>query len=167
MTKLSSMAGLDGWQNSSTPTGESGTPSEHEGKWDPATVIGLKSTDEVLVIGNAAFMPWLTEICRDVSSVKKVGELQALVNEGEQFNKVIISREVSFTAEMIPYCGPLLKHDEAESGFLVVFAPDDGWSIEQAVEFYYPEARTWQYDTMFGHVFIAETHGVSWRFANG
>ena len=137
-----------------------------DGRWDPATVIGLKHTDEILVIGNAAFMPWLTQVCSDVTSVKRVSDLSMLVKEGEQFNKIIVAREANLTSEMVSFFGPLLKHDEIESGFLVAFPPDDGWSLDQLLEFYYPEARKWELDTTFGHVTIAETHGVSWRFYN-
>jgi hypothetical protein len=134
------------------------------GKWDPATVIGLKSHDEVLVIGNPAWMPWLFQVAHDISSVKKLSELEQLVREGEEFDKIVVARETSMNHEFFAFAGPLLKRGENESGLFVVFPPDDGWNADEGMNFYYPEARTWKIDTTFGRAFIAEPLGTSWRF---
>jgi len=133
-------------------------------KWDPATVIGLRSCDEVLVVGNPAFMPWLFSVAHDITSVKKLSDLEMLVREEEEFDKIIIARETAFVHEMVSFAGPLLKRQPGESGILVAFQPDDGWTLNEAVGFYFPEARTWEIDTTFGRAFIAEPLGTSWRF---
>lgn len=134
------------------------------GKYDPATALGFKSTDAVLVIGNPGFMPWLFNVCKDITSVKRITELQTLLSEQEEFDKIVVAREASFTHEMVSYAGPLLARGENESGLLVVFQADDGWSTREAVEFYYPEARSWEFDTTYGRALVAEPRGVSWRF---
>lgn len=136
-------------------------------RWDPATVCGLHNLQEVLVVGNAAFMPWLTEVCKDVTSIRKPTELAQLARDGEQFDRVIISRETTFTPELIASIGPLLRNESEHShGLMIAFPSDDGWAIEQATNFYYPEAREWAFDTTFGAVLIAELNGVSWRYYN-
>ena len=145
------------------PTDERGMRNDGD-RWDPATVIGLKSTDEVLVIGNPAFMPWLVEVCMDVSSVRKPNELVALVREGEKFDKVVLPRESTFSNDLLPLAAALLKNGDMEHGLFVSFPSDDGWSTEQAADFYFPEARRWFIDSTFGNIFLAELIGSSWRF---
>jgi hypothetical protein len=133
------------------------------GVWDPASVVGLRETDEVLVVGNPAFMPWLTSVARDLTSVRKLSELATLAQEGEEFDKVIIPRETSFSAEHVMFAGPLLK---TGGGLIVVFPPDDGWTVQRAIDFYYPDARNWDLETTFGRVLVSQLDGVSWRFYN-
>lgn len=158
------MAGLDGWRSNSTPTERSGIPNESKGVWDPSTVIGLKATDSVLVIGNPAFMPWLSEVARDITSVRKPGELAAFIKEGERFDKIILPRESNFSADLIPLIGALLENNELHRGVFVTFPSDDGWTTEQAIEFYYPDARTWRHSTQFGDVIVSEFNNSSWRY---
>ena len=134
------------------------------GKWDPITALGFKGTDAILVIGNPGFMPWLFNVCGDITAVKKVGELQTLVKEGEEFDKIVVAREANFSHEMVSYCGLLLSRSENEGGQLVVFQADDGWTTREAVDFYYPECRSWEIDTTYGRALIAEPRGTSWRF---
>jgi hypothetical protein len=114
----------------------------------------------VLVVGNPGFMPWLFNACQNIVSVKKVSELQALATQGEKFEKIVVASEAAFSSEMISYAGPLL----ALGGNLVVFQADDGWTTREAVEFYYPEARSWELDTTYGRALLAEPVGVSWRY---
>ena len=130
------------------------------GKWDPATALGFKSSDAVLVVGNPGFMPWLFNVCGDITSVKKVSELQRLLDEGKGFSKIVIAREANFVHEMVSYAGPLMAND----GLLVVFQADDGWTTRESVEFYYPDARFWELDTTYGRALVAEPRGTSWRF---
>ena len=77
-------------------------------RWDPATVIGIKNIDEILVVGNPAFMPWLIEVCGDITSVRKPSDLAALVREGEKFDKVILPRESTFSPDLLPLAAALL-----------------------------------------------------------
>jgi hypothetical protein len=135
-------------------------------KWDPATAFGFKNTDAVLVVGNPGFMPWLFNVCGDITSVKKTTDLRTLASEGEEFDKIVVAREVTFSHEMISYAGPLLARGQNESGLLVVFQADDGWMTREAVNFYYPEARSWEIDTTYGRALVTEARGTSWRFYN-
>ena len=136
-------------------------------RWDPATVVGLKSTDSVLVIGNAAFMPWLTEVARDIMSVRKPSELVQLIKEGDKFDKIILPKEAAFSNDLIPLISSLLDNEEGYQGLFVAFPPNDGWNIGQAMDFYFPNARQWWLSTTFGDVFISDPHGYSWRFTHG
>ncbi len=132
-------------------------------KWDPATALNFRDTDSVLVVGNPGFMPWLFSVCRDITSVKKLSELAALVSARREFDRIVIARETQFVHEMVSYAGPLLKR---ESGSFVVFQGDDGWSSKQAFDFYYPEACFWEIDTTYGRALVGEPRGTSWRFYN-
>lgn len=142
-------------------------PSNDKGHWDPATVIGLKRTDEVLVIGNAAFMPWLTDVCGDVSSVRKPVDVAALVQEGEEFDKIILPREASFSPDLVPLLAALLKNSDLERGMIVIFPSDDGWSQLSDVGAYFPEARQWEAVSSFGLVQMFELPPTSWRMIHG
>ena len=127
-------------------------------------MLGFKSADRVLVIGNPGFMPWLTSSCADITSVKRTTELKALVLEGKKFDRIVVARESQFEHEMAAYAGPLLAVGENEGGALVVFHKEDGWQAREAVRFYYPEARSWEFDTTYGRALMAEVRGVSWRY---
>lgn len=131
-------------------------------KWDPATSIGLKGNDKVLVLGNAAFMPWISEVAYNVTSTKKQGEIRGMAIDKEEFDKVIIAREHGFSPDIVAAVGPLLRHDGG--GLLIAFPADDGWAFEQAVSFYYPEAHVRTVETTFGTALIVNVNGVSWRF---
>lgn len=109
-------------------------------------------------------MPWLCSVCKDITAVKKLSDLQTLAREGEEFDKIVVAREANFSHEMVSYAGPLLARGENESGFLVVFQSDDDWATREAIEFYYPEARSWEIDTTYGRALVAEPKGTSWRF---
>jgi hypothetical protein len=163
MAKLSSVVGFDQWQNVSTNIVERGMQSEN-GRWDPATVIGLKSSDRVLVVGNAAFLPWLPPVFdkseHNLVSVRKVSEIETLLHEGQHFDKIILARETAYSHDHVLRAG-------AFGAQLVYFPQDDGWQFEQSVEFYYPGVRTWKFDSTFGQVIIAEPHGASWRVIHG
>ena len=131
-------------------------------RWDPATSVGLKGTDEVLVLGNPAFMPWLSDVNHHVDSARKNGELKSLLREKREFDKVIISREHDFSPDVVAMVGPLLRHDGC--GLLIAFPADDGWTFEQAVSFYYPEAQVRTFETTFGTAITVNINGVSWRY---
>ena len=142
-------------------------PNEHDGKWDPATVIGLNQFDEILVIGNPAFMPWLSDVCRDISSVRKPGELTTLIKEGEQFDKIILPRESTFSPDLVPLVAALLKNSDTERGMFVVFPSGDGWTESAGVDLYFQEGRSWELDTTFGQVQLFELAPTSWRMIHG
>lgn len=132
-----------------------------DGRWDPATALGIKSSDRVLVVGNAAFLPWLPPIFENIHednlvSARKVSEIEALLHEGHHFDKIILARETTYSHDHVLRAG-------AFKAQLIYFPQDDGWQFEQSVEFYYPGARTWKFDTTFGPAIIAEPHGASWR----
>jgi hypothetical protein len=133
------------------------------GRWDPATVTGLKSSDKVLVIGNAAFLPWLTVLfekhSENLVSVRKISEIEALLHEGVHFDRIILTRETTYSHDHVLRAG-------AFGAQLICFPTDDGWSIEQSVEFYYPEAIVRKSDSTFGTIVVAEPHGFSWRMFN-
>jgi len=133
-------------------------------RWDPATVIGLSSADRVLVIGNPAFLPWLRWIFEErpahLVATKKVSEVERLLANGEQFTHIILTRETQYTHDHLLRAG-------AFRAKLVVFPADDGWAVEQSAEFYYPEARAWKLDSMFGPIFMVEPQGSSWRMLHG
>jgi hypothetical protein len=133
-------------------------------RWDPATVLGLHSADRVLVIGNPAFLPWLrplfTKAPERLVAAKKTNELERLLNSGEQFTHIILTRETNYTHDHLLRAG-------AFRAKLVVFPADDGWSVEQSVTFYYPDARWWRLDSMFGVAVIVEPLGSSWRVLHG
>ena len=138
------------------PIVERGMQSE-DGKWDPATITGIKSSDRILVIGNAAFMPWLAQVNPDnVVEVRKVSEIETLLRNNEHFDKIIVAREVQFTNDHILRAG-------AFKAQLIVFPTDDGWQFDQAFEFYYAGANVWKFESTFGPVIVAEPVGVSWR----
>ena len=127
--------------------------------WDPATVIGLRSSDQVLVVGNGAFMPWIAETCNDVMSLSKHGELKLAATDMVQFDKVIIARETPFSAELIPLAAKLVR----AGGLLCAFTTGDGWEFDRAVDFYYPETSVITSDSLFGSVKITNARGLSWR----
>lgn len=132
-----------------------------DGRWDPATVIGLRSCDRVLVLGNAAFLPWLTlffdQHPDNLVSAKRPAEVESLIRAGEKFDLVVLPRDAAWSHDH-------LLRAAALGAKLVCFPQGDGWQIEQSVEFYYPTARSWSFDSTFGPVLIAEPQGSSWRF---
>lgn len=130
-------------------------------RWDPATVIGLKNTDHVLVVGNANFMPWLTDVCHDVKSVRKISELKRYADNRSVWDKVIIARETTFVADLVKMIAPLLDH--RNNGMFISFPSDDGWSIEQAMNFYHPNAQVTLINSTFGAVFMADLRDAGWR----
>jgi hypothetical protein len=134
------------------------------GVWDPATVLGIKSSDKVLVIGNAAFLPWLAPIFEqyehNLVSAKRNSELEYLLHENEHFDKVILARETPFSNDHV-------LRAAAFKAQLIYFPQDDGWQFEQSVEFYYPGVRVWKFDTTFGPAVMAEPYGASWRIIHG
>jgi hypothetical protein len=135
-----------------------------DGKWDPATVTGIRSNERVLVIGNPAFMPWLTLLfernTQNLVSVRKVSEIEALLHEGQHFDRIILPRET-------PYSHDHILRTAVFRAQLICFPTDDGWSIEQSVQFYYPDAQVRKFDSTFGTVIIAEPFGTSWRMIYG
>ena len=135
--------------------------SNENGLWDPATVIGLRSSDHIVVVGNPAFLPWLPSIFAHnpggLTSVRKASELEALLRSGRQFDRMILNRETDYSHDYALLAGAARLQ-------LVAFPRDDGWSIEQSIEFYYPDCRRWSFDSTFGRITVAEPAGFSWRF---
>jgi len=132
-------------------------------RWDPATVTGLRSSERVLVIGNPAFLPWLTTLFEkhpdNLVAVRKISEIEALLHEGAHFDRVLLTRETTYSHDHVLRAG-------AFGAQLICFPADDGWSIEQSVQFYYPDANFRKFDSTFGIVIIAEPYGFSWRLFN-
>lgn len=133
-----------------------------DGRWDPATVVGLRSSDQVLVIGNPAMMPWIGPIFENrednLLSARRPTELEALLRDGRRFDKMILSRETQFSHDH-------LLRAAAFGAQLVFFPQSEGaaWQVEQSLDFYYPGARMWKLDSTFGPVLVAEPQGCSWR----
>jgi hypothetical protein len=130
------------------------------GLWDPATALGLRNFDHVLVIGNAAFIPWLTQLFAQTSdhlvSVRRPAEIETLLHEGYKFDRMILPKETVYSHDH-------LLRVAALGAQLICFPTDDGWSIDQSIEFYYPTARRWKFETTYGTVMVAEPVGASWR----
>lgn len=151
-------------QSASTSTGGRGTLSAGDELPDPASVIGVRGSDRVLVVGNPAFMPWLCELFNNtrmggsVTSVRKAADLTKLVASGKKFDRVIVSRESSYSHEHLLSAGAMCAQ-------LTVLPQDDGWEFRQSAEFYYPTARVLSFETTHGTVMTAEPEGSSWRFA--
>ena len=127
-------------------------------------MMGLHSHQEVLVVGNPVFMPWLTEVARDITSVRKINDLWQLVREGEQFDRIIFSRETSVSKEMIPLAAALLRNNDIERGIMVFVPNDSGWSLQNVIEFYFPDAVVREFDSTFGSLTTVElSTTISWR----
>lgn len=131
-----------------------------DGRWDPATALGLRSSERVLVVGIPAFLPWLTELYaarpENLVGARKPSEIEAFLKEGQHFDRVILTKETAYSHDHLLRAGAM--HAQ-----LVFFPSDDGWQADRSVEFYYPEARSWKFDTTFGPVAVVEPHGPSWR----
>lgn len=140
-----------------------------DGKYDPYTVLGLKSTDAVLVIGNPAFLPWLTYEHGDVYDARRAADAEKLIRDGTRFDRVIIGRETQFSNDHILRAGALIERARHGTGLLVYFPKDEGeaWQFKESVEFYYPGARTWEHKSSFGDIITAEPIGASWRLIMG
>lgn len=162
--KLSTLAGLDGWRSDSINTDERGMRSSEDGRWDPATVIGLKRTDEVLVLGNSAFVPWLNEVTDHVTEAAKAADAEALLADDRSYDKVIVGRESSFSNDHLLRAAAMLN-GKSGPGIIVFFPKDPGsdWQFKESLEFYFPRARTWESECTFGRVIMSEIHGSSWR----
>lgn len=134
------------------------------GKWDPATVLGLRTNEVVLVIGNPTFLPWLTTFFSEhpdnVVAARKPSEVEQLMREGHQFDRVILAKETQYSHDH-------LLRAAALRGQLVYFPQSDGWDFEQSVNFYYPEANIRKFDSMFGTIMTADAKGASWRIIHG
>lgn len=138
---------------------------QNEGNlWDPATVLGLRKNEIVLVIGNPAFLPWLTvffsEAPHHLVAVKRPSEIEQLMRDGHHFDKIILAKETQYSHDH-------LLRAAALRGQLVYFPQDDGWQFEQSVEFYYPEANVRKFESTFGPIMTADAYGASWRIIHG
>lgn len=134
-----------------------------DGVFDPATVVGLQNHHHVLVLGNPAFLPWLTKENQTIASARKTNEAVKMV-QIDDFDRVIVGREYDFshwTNLAIAHVG-LNKH----RGILVFFPKNDGdaWEFKQNVEFAFPLSRVWESNTTFGRVIQADIHG---EYING
>jgi hypothetical protein len=127
-------------------------------------VIGLKGHEAVLVIGNSAFNPWLTEHDgKDlIFSAPRPREAEKFLRDGAKFEKVVIGREVSYSNDNILRAAALLTPGD---GLLAFFPGDesDEWQFKRALEFYYPTAQVWEAETTYGRVVMSNPFGASWR----
>jgi hypothetical protein len=129
-----------------------------DGVFDPATVIGLNSHHSVLVLGNAAFMPWLTKENNNITSVRKVG-IASMTVANENFDRIIVGKEYEFKPNEL-----LLQAEIGLSknrGILIYFPKTEGdaWSFKNNVDAFYPTARIWESNTTFGQVIQVELNG--------
>lgn len=129
-----------------------------DGVFDPATVIGLQSHHQVLVLGNPAFLPWLTNENENISSSRKTSEAVRAVQTGD-FDRVVVGREFDFshwTGLALARVG-LSRHH----GLLVFFPKNEGeaWQFKQNAEFAFPLSRVWENNTTFGQVIVADLQG--------
>lgn len=129
-----------------------------EGVFDPATVIGLQRWQHVLVLGNAAFLPWLTKENENIVSARKINDAVKLVQNGD-FDRIVVGREFDFshwTALAVARVG--LHH---QRGILVYFPKNEGdaWQFKQNIDFAFPGSRVWESNTTFGQVIQAEING--------
>jgi hypothetical protein len=132
---------------------------EEDGRWDPGTVIGIKKSDVILVVGNPAWMPWVPK--NVVSTKNKVNEIVGLIADGHLFDKIIIGKEVQYTNELSELLGNLL----VPGGFVVFFPKDSGaeWQFVSSVEFHHPEVTLRNNESLHGRIIMASFNGSSWR----
>jgi hypothetical protein len=163
MARMDTLAGFVGWRASSIPTGERGMVSE-EGRWDPATALGLRSSERALVVGNPAFLPWIGTLYEhrpeNLEAARKPNDIATLVRDGQEFRWMVLAREVPYSHDHVLLAAALAAE-------LVCFPSDDGWQMEQSIEFYYPDAPIWRFDTTFGIAVAAAPRGPSWRVIHG
>jgi hypothetical protein len=130
-----------------------------DGRFDPATVIGLQSHHRVLVIGNAAFLPWLTRENENVVSARRSAEIVRELDEGHDFDRVIVGREVEIEHHEL-----LLQAEIAlvqRHGLLIYFPSSEGdaWSFKERVEFFNPGSHVWDNDSSFGRIIQVRLSG--------
>jgi hypothetical protein len=133
-------------------------------RWDPATVLGLENHEHVVVLGNPAFMSWISSAAGHVTSVRRLAELERLRTSGFQFHRVIAGREFDMGREFIVASAAVLKR----GGLLAFFPKDDSsaWNFKNAFEFYYPNCVLREHDSLDGRIIECEPVGTSWRFYN-
>lgn len=116
------------------------------------------------MVGNPAFLPWLTDLFKNHPGhliwTKKNGEIEEMMREGTQFGHYILAKETQYSHDHLLRAAALRAQ-------LVFFPQDDGWQVEQSVEFYYPEANIRRFDTTFGQVMTVDAQGASWRVIHG
>lgn len=128
-------------------------------------MIGLRSSDRTLVLGNPALQPWLPPIFEKhpdfLASARRSADLRSFIEMDARFEKIIVGREVSLNKEDVLIAGAL--HAQ-----LVVFPQDEAaaWQFKQYFEFYYPEGTLREFDSTFGRIITAEAYGFSWRLFN-
>jgi len=128
-----------------------------DGKFDPATVIGLNPHQSVLVIGNPAFLPWLTKETNNIVSARRPNEiLKALEHD---YDRVIVGREyeIDFKLLLAQAEVALKKHQ----GVLVVFPAkeSDEWQLKNNIDAFNHGSKVWESDTTFGRVVQVELAG--------
>lgn len=125
-----------------------------DGVFDPATVIGLQSHHQVLVLGNPAFMPWLTQENNNIASTKKLNELERLVSS--DYDRVIIGREYDANHWTTNACAQVAL--AAKRGLMIYFPKSEGdaWTFMQSLEFAFPLSRVWDVNSTFGRVIMVD-----------
>ena len=118
-------------------------------------MIGLQSHHRVLVLGNPAFLPWLTKENRNVSSARKTNEAVRFAQNGD-FDRVIVGREfdISHWSNLAIAQVALI----ARGGLLVYFPKNEGdaWTFSQNLGFAFPLCRVWDTNTTFGRVIMVD-----------
>lgn len=132
--------------------------SGEDGIFDPASVIGLQNHHHVLVLGNAAFLPWLTKENVNIASARKVNEAVKIV-QIDDFDRVVVGREYDmthWTSLAIAHVGLNKRR-----GVLAFFPKNEGeaWTFKQNVEFAFPLSQVRESNTTFGQVIQVELHG--------
>lgn len=122
-----------------------------EGKFDPATVVGLQDHHRVLVIGNPAFLPWLTRENMNIASGRKANEIIRLLDE-HGYDRVVVGRENEMQIKLILAQAAVAL--APTQGVLVLFPTNetDAWEVRNNVDFFYPGSEVWESDSTFGRV---------------
>jgi hypothetical protein len=122
-----------------------------EGKFDPATVVGLRNYHRVLVIGNPAFLPWLTRESLNITAGKKPNEVFRQLDP-HGYDRVVVGRENETPLQLILAQAAVAL--APTQGVLVMFPTNetDAWELRNNVEFFYPGSEIWENDSTFGRV---------------
>lgn len=122
-------------------------------------MIGLNSHQRVLVLGNPAFLPWLSRENKNIVSARKLNDAVKIATVDKGFDRLIVGREFDFSHwNNLMIAAAALATNR---GVLVYFPKNesDGWAFRRNIEFAYPLSNVWETGTTFGHVIQVELIG--------
>lgn len=128
---------------------------------DISVIAGLKKYDNVLVIGGNIVMPFIKKWVNSVTSAKKTGDINQLIQEGRQFDRVFIARE-NVLDEMLVLKAARLT---CVGGLICFLSDDDDMrnAFLEAVERNFPLSSTWSLDSNIGKTIVTNARGnPSW-----